>query len=196
MIKLIIFDLDGTVIDSFLDWPEIKRDLNINSGHILKEIYSEDGSVVNREKLRKLEEYERQNTLLTKPKTGVQEFLSYLRDKKIKTSLITNNNAKNTAYLLKKYQLNFNQVITREMGLWKPAPGAFFHAMNSFSCSPDQTAVIGDSAYDVEASIQANISKIFIIRSEKIDENTMPNLTIFNDYFDLIDIIEKESGMN
>ncbi len=40
MVKLAIFDMDGTVFESYLDWKKIKTELCIENGNILKEIYN------------------------------------------------------------------------------------------------------------------------------------------------------------
>ena len=44
MIKLAIFDMDGTVFESHLDWKKIKEILGVKSGNILKEIYKDSGA--------------------------------------------------------------------------------------------------------------------------------------------------------
>ena len=42
MIKLAIFDMDGTVFENYLDWLQIRKELDIKQGgNILKEIYKD-----------------------------------------------------------------------------------------------------------------------------------------------------------
>jgi len=193
MIKLAIFDMDGTVFESYLDWPRIKEELNINikSGNILKEIYQENR--IDYDRLQTLESYEEYNTFRTKPIKGISECLGYLESRDIKTALITNNNQKNTDFLLRKFNLFFDTVITREMRLWKPDPDAFFHVMRLYSCVSDEVISIGDSHYDIKAPKAADISNIFIIRKET---GPLPvagddsDVIYFNDFFHLREILE------
>jgi HAD superfamily hydrolase (TIGR01509 family) len=187
MIKLAIFDMDGTVFESHLDWLKIREELRIEKGgNILKEIYRDD--CVDKVRMEILENYEKENTLKTRPIRGIADFLLYLTDGNVTTVLITNNNRENTYFLLKKFNLNFDLIITREMRLWKPDPDGFLYAMAEYHCKPEETIAIGDSHYDVRASRRAHVSHIFIIKNSRfvqmIDANA-EDVTYFKDYRDL-----------
>jgi len=187
-IKLAIFDMDGTVFESYLNWADIREELGIES-NILKEIYKDDR--VDHPRLEILENYESENTSKTRPVNGVSRFLHYLGEQKIKTALITNNNSKNTDYLLNKFNLEFDTVVTREMRLWKPDPDAFFHVMELYGCGPDDVVSIGDSHYDIDASKAAGISAIFIIKKASgslppVDDS---GVVYFNDFNHLREIL-------
>ena len=166
MIKLVIFDMDGTVFESYLDWKRIKKEMNIKDGNILKDVYR--NGVPDVEKLSILENFEKENTLKTKPKKGISGFLSFLRSKKIKTALITNNNRKNTDFLLNKYNMDFDVIVTRELKLWKPDPDPFLYVMNIFDCKKEETVAIGDSHYDIITSQKANIPVVFIFNDKNV----------------------------
>ena len=192
MIKLAIFDMDGTVFESYLNWLKIKEELKIEAGgNILQEIYRENR--VDRERLEILENYEKENTLRTKPIRGVSDFLFYLKTGNISTVLATNNNRENTHFLLDKFNFEFDFVITREMKLWKPGPDAFLYAMEKYRCQPGETLCIGDSHYDVNASRKAGITDIFIIKNQgssiPIDD---AGVIYFEDYFDLKEILKQD----
>ena len=199
MIRLAIFDMDGTVFKSYLDWEKIKKELCIENGNILKEIYNNS---IDYEKLKILEKHEEQNTLKTRPLNGVSEFISFLRKNKIETSLITNNSKKNTDYLLDKFNLKFDVIITREMRFWKPEADAFFYLMNLYKCKPKETLSIGDSHYDIIASKKAGISDVFVVKKNIKDgvghiiqdDKRFLNerIVFFTNYFELKNIfIEK-----
>ncbi len=196
MIKLAIFDMDGTIFESDLDWIKIREELKIKSGeNILEELY-EKGSV-DTARLDILEGYERANTLKTKPIKGASQLLRYLEARRIKTVLITNNNKQNTDFLLKKFNFNFDTVITREMGLWKPEPDAFFHVMDLYGCAAEEIISIGDSHYDARASQAAEITGIYIIKKEN---RGVPiegsGVTYFDDLHHLKEILEFRTGFS
>ncbi|MGD2085244.1 MAG: HAD family hydrolase [Candidatus Aminicenantes bacterium] len=195
MIKLVVFDMDGTVFKSHLDWLKIREELNIlPGGNILEEIYM--NNQVDKKRLEILENYEKENTLKTEPIKGIPDFLSYLRQVNITTVLLTNNNRENTHYLLNKFDFNFDLVITRELKLWKPDPDAFFYAMKKTGYTPEETISIGDSHYDVKASRRANVPYIFIIKTPRSIslQKENPDIILFHDYIDLKNII-KEKGL-
>jgi len=191
MIKLAIFDMDGTVFESHLDWLKIREELEIErGGNILKEIYREN--CVDRNRLEILENYEKENTLRTRPIRGISDFLLYLKDSNAAVVLVTNNNRENTYFLLKKFNLSFDLVITREMKLWKPEPDAFLYVMGKYRCKPEETIAIGDSHYDVWASRRARVPHIFIIKSPRVIRLIGTNagdVAYFEDYRDLKEML-------
>lgn len=194
MIKLAVFDMDGTIFESYLDWLKIREELNVPKGDsILQEIYKNGKADMAR--LEILERYERENTLKTKPINGFAECMRYLESQRIKTALVTNNNKKNTDFLLTRFNLCFDAVITREMRLWKPDPDAFFYVMNLYGCTAEEIISIGDSHYDVRASRAAQISAIFIIENESrgVPIETGDGITYFNDYYHLQEILESKT---
>ncbi|HLP47859.1 MAG TPA: HAD-IA family hydrolase [Candidatus Deferrimicrobium sp.] len=191
MIKLAVFDMDGTVFESNLNWLKIREELNIPKGSsILQEIYKDGYPDTIR--LEILERYEEENTLKTKPIDGVIEYLCYLENKQVKTALVTNNNKKNTDFLLTRFNLRFNAVITREMQLWKPDPDAFFYVMKLYGSTPEEIISIGDSHYDIRASQAAHIPAIFIIKNknEEVPLENQDGVTYFDDYYHLKKILE------
>jgi HAD superfamily hydrolase (TIGR01509 family) len=190
MKKLAIFDMDGTVFESYLNWAKIKTALGIpRDGNILEVIYS--GSQVDDKRLEILENYERENTLKARPIKGIPGFLDYLETMNITAVLITNNNRENTMFLLNKYGLTFDMVITREMKFWKPAPDAFLYAMDMYDCKPAETLSIGDSHYDIKASKEAKVPHIFIIKNDRSTQLDDAGVTYFEDYDDLKTILER-----
>ena len=193
MIKLAIFDMDGTVFKSYLDWLEIRRELKIPpGGNILEKIYKDNH--VDKERLEILENYERDNTLKTEPINGISDFLVYLKRVNMTTVLLTNNNRENTHFLLAKFNIDFDLVITRELKLWKPDPEAFFYVMKKTGYTPKSTISIGDSHYDVKASRRANVPYIFIIKTPTSIslQKEIPDIILFRDYFDLKTIIKRK----
>ncbi len=176
--------MDGTVVESRLDWQEIRKQLNIKPGMtILKDIYQGDG--VDEQRLALLENYEKENTLMVAPIAGIGEFLGLLGNAGITRTLITNNNRRNTDYLLEKYQLPFDLVITRELRLWKPEPDGFLYAMNHYGYRSFETISIGDSHYDIHASRAAQVTQIYIISPDNTHQPFETDIVYFRDYIHL-----------
>lgn len=163
-VRLVIFDLDGTVVENNYDWPLIRRVLGVEGDSILSYL----DSLPEPERSHKyslLEEFEKQQTVLARLKPGIRPFLEDLKLCGLQTALVTNNNRENTEFLLKKFNLDFDLVITRESGLRKPGGEPFLEVMNRFGVTPEQTVVIGDTHYDVQAASRAGIERVFILKS-------------------------------
>ncbi|NPV82566.1 MAG: HAD-IA family hydrolase [Candidatus Aminicenantes bacterium] len=163
-LKLVIFDLDGTVVENSYDWPAIKRELGVPAGSILAYLDSLPEPQKS-EKYALLRRYEKEQTENSVLKEGVREFLDWLAATGVNRALVTNNSQDNTRHLLEKFGLEFDLVLTRESGLHKPAGTPFLRVMERFGVRASETAVVGDTNYDLLAAREAGIKMVFILKS-------------------------------
>lgn len=165
-LKGVIFDMDGTVVDVPYDWNRIKAELRTQGKPILvylKSLKEPEKS----EKWRVLEKYEEEATMKAELKRGMREFLNLLREKGIKNALVTNNSQKNVSFLLEKFNLEFDCIICRESGLWKPSGAPFLAALKKLGLKKEECCVVGDSHFDVKAANEAGIPNVFILNEDK-----------------------------
>lgn len=165
IIKGIIFDLDGTLIDANYDWNYVRKRLGINQGTILSNLEKMDPDE-RREKERLLREIEREHTKRARLVSGVKELLSFLKRYRIKTALVTNNTRDNVDYIIKKFDLFFDVILTREDGFYKPDPTPLFQAIKKLGVPKDYVIAIGDSFLDLQSAKSAGIP-ILILEKNK-----------------------------
>jgi len=165
-LKGVIFDMDGTIVDVPYDWDRIKSELMTRGKPILSHIESLK-EPERSEKWKTLERYEDKATQKAELKQGMREFINFLDSKGVKKALVSNNSRKNVSFLLHKFHLKFDCVITRESGLWKPSGAPILAALKKIGLSQDESCVVGDSHFDIKAASEAGIEKIFIISEEK-----------------------------
>jgi HAD superfamily hydrolase (TIGR01509 family) len=161
----VIFDLDGTIVENAYDWPKIREELGTGQTSILG--YLESLEEPERSaKWSILERHEARETRTAVLREGIPGLLALLRANDIAAALVTNNSRANTEYLLAKFGLHFDCVITRERGLWKPSGAPFREVLRALALGPDECAVIGDTAFDVLAALDAGIEAIFLLSGE------------------------------
>ena len=165
-LKGVIFDMDGTVVDVPYDWNRIKAELRTQGKPILVYLKSLEEPEKS-EKWRVLEKYEEEATMKAELKRGMREFLNLLREKGIKNALVTNNSQKNVSFLLEKFNLEFDCIICRESGLWKPSGAPFLAALKKLGLKKEECCVVGDSHFDVKAANEAGIPNVFILNEDK-----------------------------
>lgn len=163
--KGVIFDLDGTVVETSYDWRRIREEIGAGERSILS--YLE--SLAEPERSQKtliLERHEAAQTQAAVLREGIEDLLGELRARGAATALVTNNSRKNTDFLLNKFDLDFDWVITRESGLWKPSGAPFLEVFRRLNLRPQNCCVIGDTRFDVLAGLEAGVAAIFILSSE------------------------------
>lgn len=158
----IIFDLDGTIIDVPYDWSKIRTELGTRGTSILSDLEALDVPERKR-KLKILTRYEGRATRKARLKPGSKALLDFLAREKIKTALVSNNSRKNVDFILGKFGLAFDCILTRESGLWKPSGKPLRQAMRLLGLKSRECIAVGDSHYDILAAEDAGIEKIFLI---------------------------------
>jgi phosphoglycolate phosphatase len=169
-IKLVIFDLDGTVVDNNYDWAAIRQELGIKSGSILA-CLDNLPEPERSQKYALLEIHERRQTEEARLKPGAREFLGWLASRQIMTALVTNNSQQNASFLLNRFGLKFNLILTRESGLYKPSGAPLIRVREQLGVDAEEAVVVGDTSYDLLAAREAGIARIFILKSSMTPVN-------------------------
>jgi phosphoglycolate phosphatase len=181
-IKLIIFDLDGTLVDTA---PDITHALNyaielyqikkltvqetielVGEGltRLVERLVGEDNAVVKSEVLdRFISYYSEHITDLSMPYPGVPDTLKELDD--YNKAVLSNKRE----FLSKKLldELNLSVYFDRILGSdsvveKKPSPKPLYQVMDMFSVRPGETVIVGDSTYDIDAGKAAGIVTIAV----------------------------------
>lgn len=186
-IKLIIFDLDGTLVNSSAD---ITNALNYAIGPYgfeqltVEKTISLVGEGISRliEKLvgqqsadlkatnlkdvvlkRFLEYYSEHLTDLTVPYPGVSETLEMLGD--YRKAVISNKREDLSRRLLEKLGLSgYFDVIwgSDSVPEKKPSPAPVLEMLKKISCGPEEAVMVGDSNYDIEAGRAAGVRTVAV----------------------------------
>jgi HAD superfamily hydrolase (TIGR01509 family) len=184
----VIFDLDGTVVENDYDWSRIREELGTGGTSILAYLDSLEGPERSA-KWAILESHEAAQTEASVLREGVRELLALLRARGLSAALVTNNSRRNTEFLLEKFDLAFDCVVTRESGLWKPSGAPFLEVMRTLGLAPDACGVVGDTHFDVLAALDAGIDAIFLLSDEPERFAGFP-VEVFPDVAFLMDRLE------
>jgi HAD superfamily hydrolase (TIGR01509 family) len=161
-IRAVVFDMDGTLIDSTYDWPEIRRRLGVTGSSIIDDL----NGLAEPERSMKwaeLEEIEGAATASARLHDGAPDLLELLAAKELRTALVTNNSEANTRKLLDRFGLRFDVVLTRDSGLWKPSGAPISEAAARLGIDPRDCLGVGDSHYDVLAAREAGLAAVCVV---------------------------------
>ena len=190
--KAIIFDLDGTLIDSMNVWSDIdkeffkmhdlpfEKDYQKEIGHKgLKEIAaytktrynlkeSEDEIVTIWLDMAK-EAYAYKIPL----KEGVKSFLEYLQSKNIKMGIATSNSLELTELVLKHHDIYkyFSKVVTvNELKTNKGSPDIYLHISDSFGLIPSECIVFEDLLTGIKTAKKAGYKVVGVKEISSLDK--------------------------
>jgi len=179
--EAVIFDLDGTLVDSIGDIADLMNDLLSESGYPLytydqykqlvgkgllnlaqNVIPSESKTPEKAEILHKkfCDEYGKRCINTTKAYPGINELLIRLKKKNIFTAVLSNKAHKFTAYMVSELfpENTFNMVLGVRKGIpGKPDPASALEIAGESGIAPDKFYLIGDSGTDMKTAKNAGM---------------------------------------
>ncbi|MFC2082617.1 HAD family hydrolase [Candidatus Bipolaricaulota bacterium] len=160
----VLFDMDGTLYDSGIDFLAIREKLELpqKGMPILDQLRDAPLEVqIRGTKLLLSAEAKGAGTGQLIP--GAAELLSWLQDVGIRCGLITNNSRRSVDTILAKHPLSFDLILTRDDGAAKPHPHLFLKALQCLHIQPEHAVAVGDTHLDALAAHQAGIREIHLV---------------------------------
>lgn len=193
MLKLIVFDMDGVILDSErvanLAWFEVSKKYNLGltleklrdikggtsvrtKGILAKSVGEKLAEQIMKEKREIQMEIIRSEGGI-KLKKGVVELLECIKEKGLKCAVATSTSRDSAQRQLKEtgvYDYFDSLVFGDEVENGKPAPDIFLKACEKFGVGPDEAFVIEDSVLGATAANRAGIKCIVVEDTIKFTE--------------------------
>jgi phosphoglycolate phosphatase len=169
-IRGLIFDLDGTLVDSRLDFDAMRREMGIPAGAGLFEAIGRmppDEA----ERCRKiLHDHEQAGALRATLMPGVREFLDHLAARRIPCAGLTRNSRSAALLTTERLNLALAPLITREDAPLKPDPTAVYRICEHWGFQPSEVAVVGDYHYDIDVGRNAGAWSVLYLGGRRAEE--------------------------
>ena len=219
MKKLVIFDLDGTLLNTIEDLGNAANYALSQNGYPTHSLESYPFFVGNgvRNLIRKAlpddmrtdsiiesllkdfkEYYNEHNTDCTKPYDGIEELLRNLQDNGVKIAVASNKYQQATEKIIAHYfgDIDFVAVYGQREGVnVKPDPSVVFSILSDAKVPKSEVLYVGDSGVDMETARRACVDSVGVtwgFRSEK-ELNEYHADMIVNKASDIFDIVMKEN---
>jgi HAD superfamily hydrolase (TIGR01509 family) len=185
----VIFDMDGTLIDSPLDFDMIRSDLGVPSDEGILEWINTLPPEQQERLMQQLLRHEMTAVQEAKLSPGAIETLQAIRQAGLKTALLTRNAAPIVKIIMEKFDLlRFDLTFTREDGPIKPEPDGILRACRDLDIIPERTLCVGDYRYDLVAAKNAGSSAVLLARKEVPDYADLADFVI-SDLRELLNIL-------
>lgn len=160
-IRGVIFDLDGTLIDSRLDFDAMRRDMGFSPGQLILETLESLSDANERARCEMiLARHEREGALCATPMPGARELLDELVRRDLSTAILTRNSRAMTELALNRLNLAFSHVLTREDAPPKPDPAGLLQICRRWGFSTGEVLFVGDYHFDLLAGRAAGIPAV------------------------------------
>jgi HAD superfamily hydrolase (TIGR01509 family) len=162
-LETFIFDLDGTLIELNLDFERIRHALGIKERFILEAISKLNDERLKREKLEILKRFEIESALRSNLMPYAREIIEKLDELGLKKGIVTRNCRESVNIILKRFDLKFDFVITREDAEPKPSPKPIQLALKLTKSEPSKSITVGDFKFDLIAGKKAGTKTALVL---------------------------------
>jgi HAD superfamily hydrolase (TIGR01509 family) len=162
--RAVIFDLDGTLADSLLDFDAIRAEIGLHPGLPILEQLADAGP----EELARAEaimrRHERAAIAGATLTDGCAELLGHLASLEVPIAVLTRNIREVVDTFAAAFDFRFHAVYTREDGPPKPSPAGVLALCARLGVSPPDTLTVGDYKFDVLAGRDAGCRTALLLR--------------------------------
>lgn len=169
----IIFDLDGTLVDSQLDFDAMRAEMSLPEGMAILEALTrlpEEHAARCQEILHRHEQAGAERSTLL---PGVRETLESATRKRWHQAIVTRNSRPVTEATLRGVGLHFAHVMTRDDGPVKPHPWPIEQLCLEWQVRPSEVVMIGDYRFDIECGRAAGARTVLLTGAD--DPRTYAN---------------------
>ena len=191
MLKALLFDLDGTLVETdslhFAIWQDFLRDHGIESdrefyqtkisGRLNPDIVADllphlDAEAAADFIWRKEAEFRNRATSL-QPMPGLMSLLAWAEAHQLKVAVVSNAPRENAQFAIKALQLEsaFTKVILGDdLPMGKPDPLPYLEALRQLQLAPEETIAFEDSPSGIRSAVGANILTVGIASTHDPNE--------------------------
>lgn len=181
MYKGIVFDLDGTLVDSPLCFKTIRKELEIPENEFILEYLETLPSTAKAERHARLEKIELEVAKLATPIPGAINLLNRLQNAGIRTGIFTRNCKSVTDYVAKNLGINVHKTLTREDGPPKPDPTGLRNFLSEWNLNAPELLFVGDFKFDIECGKRAGVKTALFTNGQQSLNDWQPD-HIISDY--------------
>jgi len=185
-VKAVVFDLDGTLVTSELDFSRIRAEADVPDGMPVLEYLDSAEAPARERALRVLLAHESRAAQRCELRPGAELVLERLRSLGVRLALLTRNSRCTVQKVLARFGIEFDCCVAREDARPKPSPEPVLKIAGALGLEPQQLLVVGDYVFDIEAGRAAG-ARTALLRTQKAPPAHPPPDLVLDELTDLLD---------
>jgi HAD superfamily hydrolase (TIGR01509 family) len=166
-VRGVVYDLDGTLVDSGLDFPAMRREMALPEGVPILEALAEIPPGERLDAcLRVLARHEDEGAERATLMAGAGELVAHVASQNIPQAIFTRNSRRCATRMLKRVGLEFPWVVCREDGPPKPHPAGLLKLCEVWKANPADVLFVGDYLHDINAGRAAGVRTVLFASGE------------------------------
>lgn len=192
-IKGIIFDLDGTLVTSNIDFPWLRLQCQCpDNVDLLTHIESlPEAQRLNAEKI--VFDHEMQEAMESEKLPNIDSVLDFCIRQNIPMGIVTRNVSEAAALKINNNQINISRVISRNDAAPKPNPEGLLMLAKEWDIAPQHILYVGDYLYDVQAANNAGMVSCLYYQHELPGYHGQADVVI-KDHLELSEMLIQFAG--
>lgn len=191
-IRAVIFDLDGTLTEPFLEFDVIRREIGLpEDGPPILEALDKMGKPERQRAEGILAAHEARAVENSRLHPGAQLTLASLHRRGILIGVLTRNRRDNVAVVADKHGLRVDYIVGREDGPVKPDAFGVLEICRQFGVPPRHTLVVGDYLFDLLSANAAGAISVLLTSHPKADRFKAHAVCSIGNLPELLEIIDR-----
>ncbi|MCK6264632.1 HAD family hydrolase [Vibrio sp. ZSDE26] len=192
-IKAVLFDLDGTLVDSKLDFHQLRQQLGFPTGEPILEFIDQIESETERVAANQMVfDFEMKAAKTASLMPGALELISTLHKDGYPTAILTRNIRQASQMMLTNLSLPIDLMLTREDCSPKPSPEGLYILANKLKLDVSELVYVGDYKFDLEAARNANMLACLFDRDGDSEFKHQADIVI-NNFEQLLDMLRTDA---
>jgi HAD superfamily hydrolase (TIGR01509 family) len=182
-IRAVIFDLDGTLVDSRLDFAAIRREIGAPEGlGILEYIDDLPHDEAQEAAMAVVHRHEMRGAEAAAWMPGAEAVLHALHQRGTPVGIVTRNSRAAATATMARLAMPDIPLLAREDAAPKPDPAALLNLAAAWDLAPRHCAYVGDFRFDIEAARRAGMLPVLYLPSHQEPEPWARPAQILRDF--------------